>query len=173
MKPNIIQKKIVELRGQKVMLDFHLAEIYQVETKVLNQAVKRNMEKFPKDFMFQLTKKEFANLKSQFVTSSWGGTRKLPFVFTEHGVTMAGMVLKSKRAIKLSLVVVRAFIELRQFALQHKNFATQLKELREELYNRLGEHDAQLSAIYNAIENLLDEKTEKQKLEERRRIGFK
>lgn len=98
----VIQNKIYEVRGQKVMLDFDLADLYNVETKVLNQAVKRNIDRFPKDFMFQLSGKEFENLKSQFVTSSWGGTRKLPFAFTEHGVTMAANLLRSRRAIKMN-----------------------------------------------------------------------
>jgi hypothetical protein len=98
----LIQEKIHEIRGQKVMLDFDLAGLYGVETRVLNQAVKRNTDRFPKDFMFPLTRKEFANLKSQIVTSSWGGTRKLPYAFTEHGVTMLANVLKSEKAIKMS-----------------------------------------------------------------------
>jgi hypothetical protein len=173
MKPSIIEKKIIEIRGKKVMLDFHLAEIYQVETKVLNQAVKRNTERFPADFMFQLSTKEFENLKSQFVTSSWGGTRKLPFAFTEHGVTMAANLLKSKKAIKLSIVVVRVFISLKEFVLQHKDLAEQLKELRDELYNRIGKYDTQLKAVYKAIEILLNERAKKKNWDGRRRIGFK
>jgi phage regulator Rha-like protein len=173
MKLAIIQQKIFEIRGQSVMLDFDLAELYGVETRVLNQAIKRNADRFPKDFMFQLTQRELTNLKSQIVTSSWGGTRKLPFAFTEHGVTMAANVLKSKKAIKMSIAVVRAFISLKQMALQHKDLAERLEELRKELHERIGEHDTQLAAIYDAIENLLDEKTEKKNWEERNRIGYR
>ena len=109
-----IHSKIYEVRGFKVMLDFDLAEMYMTETKVLNQAVKRNMKRFPSDFMFQLTKQELINLRSQFVTSSWGGTRYLPYVFTEHGVTMSANVLKSDVAIEASIMIVRAFVALRQ-----------------------------------------------------------
>lgn len=169
----IIQQKIFEIRGQSVMLDFDLAELYGVETRVLNQAIKRNSDRFPKDFMFQLTRRDLANLKSQIVTSRWGGTRKLPFVFTEHGVTMAANVLKSKKAIKMSIAIVRAFISLKQMALQHKDLAERLEELRKELHERIGEHDTQLAAIYDAIENLLDDKAEKKNWAERERIGYR
>lgn len=170
-----IQNKIFEIRNQKVMLDIDLAELYQVETKVLNQAVKRNAGRFPRDFMFQLNKKEYTNLKSQFVTSSWGGTRKLPFAFTEHGVTMLASILKSQRAIKMNIAIIRAFIALRQMVLQHNNFSEQLELLRAELYERIGEHDIQLSSIYDAIENLLDKTADpsNQSWEQRERIGFK
>lgn len=178
MQIQVIQNLIYEIRGQKVMLDFDLAALYGVETRVLNQAVKRNKGRFPKDFMFQLTRQELTNLKSQFVTSSWGGIRKLPYAFTEHGVTMLANVLKSKKAMKLSIVVVRAFISLKQFVLQHKDIGTQLKELREELYDRLGEHDTQLAAIYDAIENLLEDPSlrsgpEEKKWKERPKVGFR
>jgi len=173
MKLTIIQQKIFEIRGQNVMLDFDLAELYGVETKVLNQAVKRNADRFPKDFRFQLSEKEIKTLRSQFVTSNWGGRRYLPYAFTEHGVTMLANVLKSKKAIKMSIAVVRAFISLKQMALQHKDLAERLEELRKELHERIGEHDSQLAAIYDAIENLLDDKTEKRNWEERERIGYR
>jgi phage regulator Rha-like protein len=176
------------------MLDFDLAELYGVETKVLNQAVKRNSDRFPGDFMFRLTTKEWKNMWSQFVTSynlssennssqivtrsrKYRGKTYLPYAFTEHGVTMLANVLKSKRAVKMSIAIVRAFISLKQLALQHKDFATQLEELRTELHERIGEHDTQLAAIYDAIENLLDDKVEEKHHEknwiERERIGFK
>jgi len=113
------------------------------------------------------------NLKSQIVTSSWGGTRKLPKAFTEHGVTMLANVLKSKKAIKMSIAVVRAFISLKQMALQHKDLAERLEELRKELHERIGEHDTQLAAIYDAIENLLDDKAERKNWAERERIGYR
>jgi phage regulator Rha-like protein len=176
MKLAIIQQRIFEIRGHKVMFDFHLAELYGVETKTLNQAVKRNADRFPKDFMFRLNKKEWDFLRSQFVTLENGRgkyPKYLPNVFTEHGVTMLASVLKSKRAVKMNIAIVRAFISLKQFALQHKDLATQLEELRKELNERIGGHDGQLAAIYDAIENLLDEKTGQRNWQERERIGFK
>ncbi len=109
-----IQSKIYEIRGQRVMLDRDLAELYQVETRVLNQAVKRNIERFPEDFMFQLSSEEWQILKSQFVISSWGGVRKLPYVFTEQGVAMLSSVLRSATAIQVNINIMRAFIAVRQ-----------------------------------------------------------
>ena len=119
----VIQRKIYEIRGQKVILDRDLAALYQVETKVLNQAVKRNIERFPEDFMFQLTHQEWmkvsvnedvADLKSQIVTSNWGGVRKLPYAFTEHGVVMLASLLRSEIAVKMSVQITRAFVAMRQ-----------------------------------------------------------
>ena len=123
MELQVIQSKIYEIRGQKVMLDRDLAELYQVETRVLNQSVKRNIKRFPSDFMFQLTKEEFDNLmsqfatsslKSQFVISSWGGIRKLPFAFTEQGLAMLSGVLNSDVAIEVNISIMRAFVAIRQ-----------------------------------------------------------
>ncbi len=173
MEIRIIQNKIFEFRGVKVMLDVDLAVLYEVETKVLNQAVKRNKGRFPGDFMFQLNKHEFENLMSQIVTSSWGGTRKLPYAFTEHGVTMLASVLRSKKAVQMNIMIVRAFIALRQIALHHKELSDKLDELKNEMYGRLGEHDTQLNAIYNAIENLLEDKVQKKNWDEREKIGYK
>ena len=198
MNNTVIQNKIYELRGQKVMFDFDLAELYEVETKVLNQAVKRNSDRFPEDFMFRLTNEEwkiqrsqivtfepdrklgpkyqpgeFDNLKSQFVTSSWGGSRKLPFAFTEHGVTMLSSILRSPKAIKMNIAIVKAFIALRQIALHHKDLAEKLEQLKSEMLDRIGGHDVQLNAIYKAIENLLNKAAVKETWEERERIGFK
>ena len=110
----LIQSKIYEIRGQRVMLDFDLAVLYQVETRVLNQAVKRNIKRFPSDFMFQLTPDEWVILKSQFVISSWGGTRKLPFAFTEQGLAMLSGVLNSDIAIQVNINIMRAFVAVRQ-----------------------------------------------------------
>ena len=119
----VIQRKIYEIRGQKVILDRDLAALYQVETKVLNQAVKRNKERFPEDFMFQLTLKEWReiainegviDLKSQIVTSNWGGVRKMPYAFTEHGVVMLASLLRSEIAVKMSVQITRAFVAMRQ-----------------------------------------------------------
>lgn len=159
------------------MLDFDLAKIYGVETKRLKEAVRRNKKRFPPDFMFTLTTKEWAHLRSQSASSSWGGTRYMPFAFTEHGITMLASILNSDKAIKMNIAIVKAFISLKQFVIQHRDFAQQLEDLREELHERIGEHDTQLAAIYTAIENLLDEKAEgseeTKKWEERERIGFK
>lgn len=109
----LIQSKIYEIRGQKVMLDFDLAEMYQVETRVLNQSVKRNIKRFPLDFMFQLTTHEWEILKSQFVISSWGGTRKLPFAFSEQGLAMLSGILNSDIAIQVNINIMRAFVAVR------------------------------------------------------------
>lgn len=175
MQLSVIQHKIYEIRNQKVMLDYDLAELYQVETRVLNQAIKRNIESFPEDFMFRLNSSEWQNMSSQFVMTSTFKRPKtaLPYAFTEHGVTMLASVLKSPMARKMNIAIVRAFIALKKFALQHTEVLQQLNELRD----RLGSHDVQLNQIYDAIENLLDEKTAKttetKKWQERDRIGFK
>jgi phage regulator Rha-like protein len=180
MSLQIIHSKIFEIRGQKVMLDFDLAQLYEVETRILNQSVKRNIDKFPEDFMFQLTKKEWDILKSQIViskTETRGGTQKLPFAFTEHGVTMLASVLRSKKAIKMNIAIVRAFTAMRHFANSHKDLFEQINDLRNQMQTRLGEHDTQLSAIYDALENLLDKKQDeldaKENWKKRERIGFK
>ena len=172
MKLAVIQNKIHEIRNQKVMLDFDLADLYKVETKVLNQAVKRNLSRFPKDFMFQLNKQEWESLRSQIVTLDKGRgkyPKYTPYAFTEHGVTMLASVLKSDRAVKMNIAIVRAFIGLRQIAINYKELVAQFSELR----TRIGEHDVQLNQIYDAIENLLDERIDKKSWEERERIGFK
>lgn len=151
MELQIIQNKIYEIRGNPVMLDFDLAEMYEVETRVLNQAVKRNLKRFPSDFMFQLTTLEFDNLMSQFVISSWGGTRKLPFAFTEHGVSMLAGVLRSARAIEINIAIIRAFIALRQYALGYS-------ELNQKLENFMIETNMQFNDIYQALTEMADKK---------------
>ena len=151
MELQIIQNKIYEIRGVRVMLDFDLAEMYDVETRILNQAVKRNITRFPPDFMFQLTKLEFENLISQFVTSSWGGIRKLPFAFSEHGVTMLASVLRSKKAIEINIQIVRAFIALRQYALGYA-------ELNQKLEKFMIETNMQFNDIYQALTEMADKK---------------
>jgi phage regulator Rha-like protein len=177
MSLQIIDSKIFEVRGQKVMLDFDLAELYETETKYLKRAVRQNLKKFPVDFMFELTKKEFETLRCNFSTSKRGGTRYMPFAFTEHGVTMLASVLNSDKAINMNIAIVRAFTAMRYFANNQKDLFEQIKDLRKEMQARIGEHDTQLSAIYDALENLLDKKEEdnekKQKWLERERIGFK
>jgi phage regulator Rha-like protein len=197
----IIREKIYEIRGQKVMLDFDLAGLYGVETKVFNQAVKRNINRFPEDFMFQLTEEEWRRSPivttsgeekgssqeadnqrggnwSQNVTSSVSseikknkhrGKSYLPYAFTEHGISMLASVLRSEKAVQMSIAIVRAFIALKQFVLRQDSISQQFQEIRD----RLGEHDAQLNGIYDAIENLLDEKAERKDWKDRERIGFK
>jgi phage regulator Rha-like protein len=156
-----IKSLIYEIRNRQVMLDEDLAKMYQVETKVLNQTVKRNIGRFPKEFMFQLTKKEYENLKSQFVTSSWGGRRKLPYAFTEHGVIMLSSVLNSKVATQINIAVIRAFIDMRRYI---------AKPIREKLDNlekvlmlhiddtnhNLGKHAAVINEIIAKLNNLIE-----------------
>ena len=171
MQLSVIHNKIFEIQGQKIMLDFDLAELYEVETKVLNQAVKRNEERFPKDFMFRLTVEEWQDMRSQIVTASPDkrNTKATPFAFTEHGVTMLASVLRSEKAIKMNIAIVRAFVALRQFAINYKELAEQIKELKGTVDN----HNGQLNQIYNALENLLDEKVSHKKWQQREPIGFK
>lgn len=133
----IIQQRIHTIRNQQVMLDADLAELYQIETRVLNQAVKRNIKRFPSDFMFQLSKDEWTNLRSQFVTSSWGGTRKLPFAFTEQGVAMLSSILNSDTAIEVNIAIMRTFVAVRQMV-SNTTFTTSPAERIEKL-----EHDVQ------------------------------
>lgn len=163
MELQIIQNRIYEIRGLKVMLDYDLAELYEVETRALNQAVKRNMKRFPIDFMFQLNEEEAEILKSQFVTSSWGGTRKLPFAFTEHGVTMLASVLRSNKAIEVNIQIVRTFIILRQYALGYA-------KLNQKLENFMLETNLQFKDIYQALTELASQK--KQDAKSRKRVGY-
>lgn len=128
-----IQSKIYEIRGQRVMLDRDLAELYQVTTSALNQAVKRNSKRFPPDFMFQLTNQEFANLKSQFVTSSWGGIRKMPYAFTEQGVAMLSGLLNSDIAINANIAIMRAFAAMRNYITTTTQITAELAEIRAKL----------------------------------------
>ncbi len=166
------------------MLDRDLAALYETETKALNLAVKRNLKRFPKDFMFQLTKEEYEDLRFQIETSEKskkplrlqietskgrGGTRYLPYAFTEQGVAMLSGVLNSDKAISMNIAIMRAFVEVRKILLMQNDLKTQLKEIKE----RLGEHDVQLNQIYDAMENLLDEKIAQKKWDDRERIGFK
>jgi phage regulator Rha-like protein len=169
--PNeIIINKIYIIRGHKVMLDRDIAELYGVETKVLNQAVKRNIDRFPPDFMFQLTKAEAELIsRSQIVTLKQGQNIKyLPYAFTEQGVAMLSGLVNSPKAIEMNIAIMRAFVEMRKLAHSNKKIAAQIKKL----IDKVGEHDVQLAGIYDAIENLLDEKEEKKSWQERKRIGF-
>lgn len=171
MELSIIQQKIYEIRGQKVMLDFDLAGLYEVTTGALNQAVKRNIDRFPIDFMFQLTREEYNSLRSHFVILDGRGTysKYNPYAFTEHGVTMLASILKSEKAVKMNISIVRAFIALRQFALQYKELADQIQEIRA----NFEDHSDQLIKIYGAIETLLAEKEMQKTWKERERIGFR
>lgn len=191
-----IQNRIYEIRGERVMLDFDLAELYEVATKALNQSVKRNIKRFPTDFMFQVNSVEWELLRaqvlegtkdlvlrSQFVTSKKsgnrdpsslilkgsGGARYLPYAFTEQGIAMLSGVLNSEKAINMNIAIMRAFVDTRQLAFRNMDLRTQLQEIKE----ALGVHDIHLNQIYDAMENLLDEKAARRKWDERERIGFK
>ena len=179
-----IQNRIYELRGERVMLDRDLADLYEIETKSLNLAVRRNIKRFPPDFMFQLTKEEYDSLRfqietletnnplrSQIATLKTGRgqhSKYLPYAFTEQGVAMLSGVLNSDKAINMNIAIMRAFVEIRKILLMQNDLKEQLRELKD----RVGNHDAQLNQIYDAIENLLDEKVSQRKWEERERIGF-
>jgi hypothetical protein len=166
MELQVIQTKIHTIRGERVMLDFDLAELYETETKYLKQAVRRNIERFPDEFMFELTPAEFKNLRSQIVTSSWGGTRYPPFAFTEHGVAMLSSVLNSQKAIQTNIAIIKAFITLRRYALTYSELAQKIAEL-EARYDRefadinevlkwLGEENQARADEIKAIENSSD-----------------
>ncbi len=148
----VIERKIYMIRGHKVMLSSHLAELYGVEVRALIQAVKRNIERFPVDFMFQLNKAEYKNLKSQIVISSWGGARRAkPYAFTEQGVAMLSSILRSKRAIQVNIAIMRAFVKLRQILATHKELAHKLAELE----RKIEKHDTEIKAIFDAIRQLM------------------
>lgn len=160
-----VVNKIYEIRGFNVMLDSDLAELYQVETRTLNQAIKRNIERFPEDFMFQLTDIEWQNLTSQIVISSWGGRRKLPNVFTEHGVLMLSSVLNSSQAIEVNIQVVRVFTRLRKML----NENTVLKLEIEEIKKKLNSHDKNIELVFSYLDELTEKKDNPKS---RKRIGY-
>jgi len=181
----IVQNLIYEIRGQKVMLDFDLARLYQVETKVLNQAVRRNIKRFPEDFMFQLDNKEFANLKSQIVTSSWGGRRTPPLAFTEEGIAMLSSVLHSDVAIAANISILRAFVKVREYLLMVSTVSAEVKELRAKVDLLATQREEDLGAVNDLsedvrqdIDNLylaigeLASRMEEKKQAPRRKIGF-
>ena len=143
-----IEQRIFMIRGQKVILDRDLAELYEVETKQVKRAVRRNMERFPDDFMFELTKKEFENLRYHFDTSSWGGTRYMPLAFTEEGVAMLSSVLRSKRAVQVNIEIMRAFVRLRQMLDAHKDLRRKLAALEKK-------YDDQFKIVFEAIAELM------------------
>jgi hypothetical protein len=160
-KSQIITQKIIEIRGHKVLLDFDLAELYETSTKVLKQAVRRNIYRFPEDFMFELTEEEFQCLRSQIVTSNRGGLRYMPFAFTEQGVAMLSSVLNNERAIEINIAIMRSFVSLRKFALTY-----------EELTKRVTEIEQQFPDIYKALNHLMDSNQQHQMQQERKKIGF-
>ncbi|MFZ4411756.1 MAG: ORF6N domain-containing protein [Bacteroidales bacterium] len=164
-----IQNKIYEIRGVKVMLDYDLASLYETPTKVLKQAVKRNIERFPSDFLFELTKEEFNSLRSQIVTLDTGKgkhSKYLSYAFTEQGVAMLASVLNSQKAIEVNIAIVRAFVFIRQYALSHKDLTAKLKEL-ETRYNK------QFADVYEAIRFLLNKENQAVEQKERKQIGYK
>ncbi len=164
-----IEGMIYFLRNKKVMLDEDLAKLYGVKTKRLNEQLRRNKDRFPEDFVFQLTDEEWNTLKSQFATSSsdWGGRRKLPMAFTEHGVAMAANLLKSKRAIKVSVEIVRAFIRMRQVLASHKEISKGLAELKSFLLKHSNQTNREFKRVWDVIEKLA-----KPMDKERKKIGF-
>jgi phage regulator Rha-like protein len=168
-----ILNRIYVIRAEKVMLDRDLAEMYGVETRVLNQSIKRNLNRFPKDFMFQLSEKEFKNLISQNVTSSWGGTRKLPYAFTEQGVAMLSSVLNSETAIEVNIRIIRVFTKMREFALTHKEILMQLAKLEKQVSsnNRNTERNSKdIENIFMVLKELLEKES---KPAPRNKIGFR
>jgi hypothetical protein len=182
MEIQTIQAKIYEVRGQKVMLDFDLAELYEVEARILNQAVKRNLKRFPGDFMFRLTDIEWETMRSQFVTAleesetmssqivmtyqSKRPKTALPFAFTEQGLAMLSGVLNSDKAIKVNIAIMRAFVFLRQYAISHKDLSEKLKEIETK-------YDKQFSDVYEAINYLLEKDKQDAEIKERKKIGYK
>lgn len=195
-----IQNRIYTIRDERIMLDYDLAALYEVETKVLNQAVKRNIMRFPEDFMFRLTSAEWEALKSQIshepnshfdmrsqiVTSSGPiknnssfvisidttknrPVKNLPFAFTEHGIAMLSGVLHSEKAIKMNIAIMRTFIAVKKLSTQQLDIIQQIKSMQD----RLGNHDTQLTELYQAMENLIDENMARKRWDNRPRIGFK
>jgi hypothetical protein len=162
----IITNKIYLIRNQKVMLDSHLAELYQVETKRLKEQVKRNLNRFPEDFMFELTKNEFENLRSQFATSSWGGSRYLPLVFTEQGVAMLSSVLNSDRAIAVNIKIIRIFTKMRALLTDNLSLRLEIEEIKKKVTNQ----SKNIELVFSYLDELIDKKENNT---ERTKIGYK
>ena len=162
----LVSSKIYIIRNKKIMLDRDLAELYEVETRALNQAVYRNIERFPEEFMFQVTQDEFEILKSQIVTSSWGGTRKMPYAFTEYGVAMLSSVLRSKRAIQVNIQIMLIFSKVRELLVDTLSIKLDIEEIKKHLNNQ----DKNLELVFSCLDELL----EKQENEvPRNPVGFK
>lgn len=160
MELEVIQNKIYEIRGHKVMLDFDLAMLYNVETKAFKQSVRRNINRFPKDFMFELTEIEFNSLRSQIVTSNRGGIRYMPFAFTEQGIAMLSGVLNSEKAIEINISIIRAFVTIRKFSFTYSELKTRIEEI-----------ESQFPDIYKVLNYLVDK--DKNQKTERNKIGYK
>jgi hypothetical protein len=170
LEPIHIQHKIYTLRDQKVMLDFDIAFLYHVETKRLKEAVRRNLSRFPPDFMFEINPEEYASLRTQFATIEKRGkhSKYSPFAFTEQGIAMLSGLLSSPRAIEMNIAIMRAFIAVRKLMLQYSELADEVEIIKRSVTN----HNEQLNLIYEAIENILDEQAESKALQNRNRIGF-
>ncbi|MDJ0767048.1 MAG: ORF6N domain-containing protein [Myxococcota bacterium] len=166
---DLLISKIHIIRDQKVMIDEDLAELYEVKTKRLNEQVKRNKDRFPDDFMFQLSTEEFEILKSQNATSSWGGRRTPPYVFTEHGVLMLSSVLRSARAIEVNIQIMRIFTKMRELLLNHKDLIIKLEQIE----RTVSSHDDQIIVLFEYLKKLMEEKEVRIEHESRKRIGFK
>jgi hypothetical protein len=166
-----ISSKIYLLRGKRVMLDFDLAELYGVETKQLKRQVRRNLSRFPEDFMLQFTPEEYQILRSQFGTSSWGGSRYLPFAFTEQGVAMLSTVLISEAAIQVSIQIIRVFTRMREFLFENKDVFLKLANYEKKFLKhdkKLSKHEKEIQIIFNALKRLLNPS-----VEPRKRIGYR
>jgi hypothetical protein len=164
MPDEIVMSKILLIRGKKVMTDRDLAELYGVPTKRLNEQVKRNIDRFPGDFMFQLTDEEFENLRSQFATSSWGGRRIAPYAFTEHGVLMLSSVLNSEKAISVNIQIMRIYSKMRELLMTNQEILLKLEQLE----RKVDGHDEDIQVIFAYLKQLLDPPQEP-----RPRIGFR
>lgn len=165
----VIMTKIHFIRNTKVMFDFDLARLYNVETKTLKQAVRRNMNRFPKDFMFELTKEEFQTLRSQIVTSKLSSTRYMPMAFSEHGVLMLSSVLKNQRAIDINIHIVRIFLKMRKLLLNQKKLWKRLHKIESNLNNQSDE----IKIVFEYLKKLMQKAEQERNQETRKRIGFK
>lgn len=159
---SLVEARIFRFRGQQVMLDFHLAELYGVKTKALKQAVRRNADRFPKDFMFELNEKEFEYLRSQIVTSSAGGHRYAPMAFTEHGVLMLSSVLRSERAVQMNIQIMRIFKRMKDAMMERSELLLKIEQIEKSLLN----HDGQIKVLFEHLKKFVTQK------QPRRRIGF-
>jgi hypothetical protein len=161
-----IKRSILEIRGKKVILDFELAKLYQTETKRLKESVRRNIRRFPSDFMFELTAEEWENLRSQFASSRWGGKRYLPFAFTEQGVAMLSSVLNSEIAIDVNISIMRAFVMMRQFALTYHELSEKLLELEKQ-------HNQKFDDIEQVLTYLIQKDKQQTQQSNRKEVGYK
>jgi hypothetical protein len=166
IRETLVTSKIYVVRNKKIMLDRDLAELYEVETRVLNQAVSRNIERFPEEFMFQLTNDEFEILMSQIVISSWGGTRKMPFAFSEYGVAVLSSVLRSKRAIQVNIQIMLVFSKIREMLLDTLSMKLDIEDIKKRLSNQ----DKNLELVFSYLDELIEKK---ESPASRRPVGFR